>query len=114
MLEENAAEDTQPATTMSTNQVAKMLGVRPATLLRLRRESLVAGIATPCVWARRRHRWTVTPILLCRWIAAVIEHRSDPFASPGARGDEDAAPAGTPSAAQGSLAQFARAISVGR
>jgi hypothetical protein len=110
--EENAVGGGTPAT-MSTSQVAKLLGVRPATLLRLRRESLVAGIAAPCEWARRRHRWSVTPILLCRWIAAVIEHRSDPFAAPGAQGD-DATPSGTKASAQGSLAQYARSLTAGR
>lgn len=105
--EENAVDGGTPAT-MSTSQVAKLLGVRPATLLRLRRESLVAGIAAPCEWARRRHRWSVTPILLCRWIAAVIEHRSDPFAV--SRAPDDHAPAGIAGPPQGSLAQYARAL----
>jgi hypothetical protein len=97
---------------LTTGQVARLLGVRTSTLFDLRRESHAAGIPTPCERTEGASRWQADPMMLVRWLGAVIEHRKTPGKGRGAAraaATADTAPVG----ACASLADFARTLGGG-
>jgi hypothetical protein len=99
----------------TTAQVARALGIRTSTLLRLLRESTAAGLSSPCAWTRGAYRWQGGPESIARWLAQLVEFQVDPVPQPSTPGlDLQAADLNLPAQPPLTLSSYARSLAVGR
>lgn len=99
----------------TTAQVARALGIRTSTLLRLLRESTTAGLPTPCAWTRGAYRWQGGPEAIARWLAKVVEFQVDPVPQPPAHcADLNAGEASSSDSAPMTLSTYARSLAFGQ
>jgi hypothetical protein len=99
----------------TTAQVARALGIRTSTLLRLLRESTTAGLTSPCSWTRGAYRWQGGPETIARWLAQLVEYQVDPVPQPPSAGvDLRPDDLSHPLQAPMTLSIYAQSLAVGR